>query len=270
MAFRITVFSALVLLLCSFTKAQASAPVITIRSDYWCPYVCDPQTQRPGYLVEVARLIYSKYGYKIDLKIMNRARSVNDLQKGKAHALFAGHNDHLGFVIPVKSAGQVSNHFFAKNISTWSYKDAASLRGKRIGVINGYSYGKEIDQLIENQGHVFVKISGERPLHQIIKMMEAGRLDAFIENPLVLRHTLSQLHKPTALFKTVSSNLATSPLVYLAFSTADLEANHYADLFTKGLLQLRRSGELRSILEKYNIKDWEETPLMSIAKGAHP
>ncbi|MNJ98451.1 Bacterial extracellular solute-binding protein, family 3 [compost metagenome] len=249
---------------------MAQEGVITIRSDYWCPYICDPHSSRPGYMVEAVKAIFEKQGYQVDFKVTNRARAIKEVRKNKINALLGGHKDHKGFIVPTKSVGSVSNYLFAKPTAFWSYKNGSSIKGKRIGIINGYSYGNEIDQLIRSHPDSFVVISGERPLKQILKMMEADRLDGFIENPAVLKYLLGSLHKSLETYKIASANLATESLVYLSFAPMHPQSELYSSVFSKGMIQLRKTGELRQILEKYGMKDWEETPLLSIAKGPRP
>jgi len=45
--------------------------------------------------------------------------------------------------------------------------------------------------------------------------------------------------------------------MYIGFSPALEQSHDYAALFSRGMKELRRSGKLQAILNKYGLKDWE-------------
>ncbi|MNT92496.1 hypothetical protein D3C72_2337940 [compost metagenome] len=64
-------------------------------------------------------------------------------------------------------------------------------------------------------------------------------------------------------------NLADDPFLYVSFSPANPKSPQYAALITKGISELRQSGELKKILDKYGVLDWEESQagILSSLKG---
>lgn len=240
------------------TGPTAHADVITIRSDDWCPYVCDNK-EAPGYMVEIATRIFEKQGHQVEFSVVNWARALQEVRLNKATAVLGAlHNDAPDFIFPPKPLGVGQNHFYVRKDSNWVYKGADSLGDKRFGVINSYAYGGKVDELIKLRKKNFISISGEFPLSQILKMMSSERLDAFIENDSVLRYNLAAAHIPQDTYKAVSVSLAHDPNLYIAFSPKNPKSLEYSKMIAKGLTELRQTGELRKILAKYNLSDWDE------------
>ncbi|MFM6929144.1 MAG: substrate-binding periplasmic protein [Bdellovibrio sp.] len=242
--------------------AIAMADVISIRSDEWCPYVCDNK-ESPGYMVEVVTKIFAKQGHQVDFSLVNWARAVQEVRHNRSQAVLGAlHNDAPDFIFPTKPLAAGQNHFYVRKDSPWVYTGVESLKGKRIGIINSYAYGAKIDEIIKSQKKNFVSISGEYPLVQILKMMNSERLDAFIENESVLRYHLSISHIPMDTYKAVSVSLANNSNLYIAFSPKNPKSMEYSKAITKGLSELRQSGELRKILAKYHLPDWDDQSII--------
>lgn len=240
-------------------SSQAFADTLSFRSDFWCPYVCNPASNKPGYMVEIMRQIFEKHGHKVDVKLSNWVRAIKDTRSNKSQGLLGcSIGDAPDFVFPHKSLGLMKSAYFTLKDSTWTYNGRQSLQNKRIGVINGYSYGDSVDNLIRTRNKSFIPFSGDRPLEQIIKMIQSGRLEAFIENPVALHYALAEMNVPVDTLRVAGWVVADDPFLYVAFSPENSKSKIYADILDKGLTDLRRSGELRRILEKYNIEDWEQ------------
>jgi len=44
---------------------------VSLRADFWCPFNCEPDAARPGFMVEIAPYaLGSKYGHTVDYQIM--------------------------------------------------------------------------------------------------------------------------------------------------------------------------------------------------------
>lgn len=249
----------------------ARADLITIRSDDWCPYVCDNK-ENPGYMVEIVTKIFEKQGHQVDFSLLNWARALQEVRHNKATAVVGAlHNDAPDFIFPTKPIGIGQNHIYVRKDSNWIYRGVGSLGNKRFGVINSYAYGGKVDELIRTKKKNFISISGEFPLSQILKMMNSERLDAFIENDFVLRYNLAAAHIPLDTYKAVSVSLANDSNLHIAFSPKNPKSLEYARIITKGLTELRQSGELHRILAKYNLPDWDEKDvIISRSKNFRP
>ena len=239
---------------------KSFADTLTITSDLWCPYSCEEQSDHPGFMVEIAKEIFESKGHKIHYKIVNWARAVQEAKEGKSNGVLgANRGDVPGFILPSVAIGNSANYFWALKDSKFNYQTVDGLKGKKIGVINGYSYGgDEIDRPIQNKNKSFVVVSGDKALPQLIKMTDAKRLDAFIENPNVLQYVLSTMPEYKDKFKIVSKNMGSDPDLFIAFSPANPNSKKYADLLTEGMKSIRKNGKLKAILARYGMVDWQK------------
>ncbi|KHD89487.1 MAG: hypothetical protein OM95_03795 [Bdellovibrio sp. ArHS] len=243
-------------------KSMSFAEVISVRSDYWCPYVCDPQSAKPGYMVEILHQVFEKKGHKVEMKLMNWVRAVKEVRTNKAQALVAAsHTDAPDFIYPANSMGIMKNAYFTKKNSKWIFNGRTSLQNMRIGVINGYTYGDSIDRMIRNRHKSFIPFSGEKPLEQMVRMIESNRLDAFVENPVALHHALQGLEISANSLKVAGWVTAQDPYLFVGFSPNAAAAKEYAAILNRGIEELRRTGELQRILDKYNLEDWEKSKI---------
>lgn len=256
-----------ILILCvvSFSGVHAPAESLTFRSDYYCPYVCDPQSTSPGYMVEILQNIFTKEGIPVEVKITNWVRAIKDTRHNNAQGLIGtSRGDAPDLIYPLKPLGVMKPAFFTYKDSLWSYDGRHSIVNSRIGVINGYWYGEDLDRLLRARHSSFVPFSGEHPLEQILKMSQTKRLDAFIENIVVLNYALEKNKIPATEFKHVGWVTTSDPYLYIAFSAKNPKSHVYTRLLDKGIEELRRSGHLRRILNKYNVEDWEAESNLSM------
>lgn len=248
------------LLLFSFSSllSVVNAEVITLRADLWCPYTCDPKSDGPGFMVEIAQEIFKEAGHKVDYQLINWARAVSETKEGKFSGIVgAAKADAPDFIFPDSPIAVSSNYFWTTTKNNFVYKNNDSLKGKKIGVINSYTYGDVVDLQVKNKHPAFVIISGEDALIKMMKMTDAGRLDAFVENPNVLNYELRDRPKMQNKFKAASPNIANDQELFIAFSPHRAESKKYADILSAGMLKLRSSGKLKLILDKYKVKDWK-------------
>lgn len=239
---------------------ETKAETLTMLADYWCPYTCSPESNRPGFMVEIAKEIFEPEGFKVEYTIRNWARAVADTKVGKYNAVIGANvGDVEGFILPNVPQGIAINYFWARKDSRFFYKDIASLKGNKVGVINGYSYGsKEIDLPIARHNSSFVIVSGEDALPKLMKMTEAKRIEGFIENPYVLEDlVLTSMKQFAGKFKPVSNNIVREVELYIAFSPAKHNSKKLALFLSEGMNKIRKSGKLKNILDKYGIKDWK-------------
>ncbi|OGR32370.1 MAG: hypothetical protein A2091_00490 [Desulfuromonadales bacterium GWD2_61_12] len=235
------------------------AGVVTVRADEWCPYNCAPDAAKPGYMIEVLKLIFAKAGHTVDYQQMNWARSIEEARIGKITAIVgAVVSDAEDLVYPKNAFGMSANGFCLRQGEKWSYRGVKSFDGKVLGVIRDYSYDdEEIDGYIEANKKNDKKIqisSGENALELSLRKLAKGRVDLVIDDSAVLQGTVQDLGLAGELSCAASGE---PDPVYVAFSPKDPKAKEYAALFDKGIEELRRDGTLKKILAGYGLHDWK-------------
>jgi polar amino acid transport system substrate-binding protein len=256
---QVSVFCGLVIVLWSIVACQVYADTITLVADEWCPYNCAPESDAPGYMIEIARRVFEPKGHTLDYQILPWARAVQDSRAGKYTAIVGAYKgDAPDFIFPANELGQINQSFFVTTESSWNYTGIESLANIAIGVIKDYAYGDELDAYIGEHGsdpHKVQVVAGIEALTTNIQKLLKGRIVAVLENENVLLYKVSQMGVQD---KIRSAGIAVPPeKAYIAFSPAIPQAQEYATILSEGVAQLRQTGELSKILEKYGLQDWK-------------
>lgn len=232
----------------SYTKT------IVVGADEWCPYNCVPGSRAPGYVIELMRRIFSANGYSVKYVVKPWERVLHETRMGYVDAAVGAiPGEAPGLVYPDMECGVSRNGLFRADPG-WRYAGSHSLDGLVFGVASGYSYGEVIDGLISS-GRLHVEaMGGEAPLEANIKMLLRGRMDGIVADTSVVAYTAGEMGVADSIHYGGSPDPG-SPL-YVAFSPEGENSLMFARMFSEGMEKLRRSGELRAILAKYNLTDW--------------
>lgn len=241
----------------SLSSLPARADVITLRADEWCPYNC-AEASKPGYGVEIAREIFSKAGHTLDYKTVSWSRALDECRKGGIDAVIGTtKKESPTFVFPEEHIGVADNTFVVKKGNPWRYTGIPSLGAIKLGIIQDYGYDGEVGDYVEantkNKARADV-VGGDNALDQNLKKLQAGRVDAVVDAKAVLQYKIGQLNMGEAVefVGTVDPSL-----IYVAFSPAKPKSKEYAEIFDRGLAEMRASGQLRAILARYGLEEWK-------------
>ncbi|WP_422023152.1 substrate-binding periplasmic protein [Roseibium sp.] len=234
-------------------NASAFAQTLTFTADEWCPVNCEPGSERPGYMVEIAEAILKPEGYEINYVTLNWSRALIYTRSGRFNAVFGAlKGDAPDFVFPTSPQGMTAVGLFVRQDSNWLYADSSSLANQRIGLIRDYAYGDELEKLIQQYAKPNYS-GGDKPLELNMRQMIAGRLDIVVEDVNTFRHSAKELglDREFKLAKTFSEEE-----IFVAFSPDAPSSQELADLLGKGMHRLRQTGELAKILARYGLSDW--------------
>lgn len=247
-----------------------SRQVLTFGSDPWPPYAGDAASKTPGYIVEVLEAIYEPHGYRVEFVNKPWSRCITETRDGSMTGLAGADREEVpDFAFPGASVGRTRPTFFGRKGLTWRYTGVESLAGVRLGVIQDYTYSEEVDHYIRTHAGSapggapggdletdrLLVVKGNDALKRLLQALEAGRIDVLVENHPVVLATLRKLNKPVGDF--VDAGVGRKPVtLYVPFSPAHPDRDRLCALFDKGIVQLRKSGALQSILQRYDIEDW--------------
>lgn len=227
-------------------------------SDPWPPYAGVATDENPGYIIEVIKAIYEPLGYDIKYENIPWSRCIRDTRDGIFDALAgADVREVPDFIFPDLTIGTTKPTFFTRSDYNWKYQEIASLEDIRLGSIQDYTYTPVLDAYIrahQSDKHVTI-VNGNNALLQLIDLLQANRIDVFVENQPVVDFTLSQLKIEAGKIRSAGS-AGTGVLLYLPFSPKYQESRELVELFDRGIVQLRENGILEKILSKYQLKDW--------------
>ncbi len=249
----------LLILFCSSIHAE-KVQKITIAADFWCPFNCQPGSENPGYMIELAKKIFAKHNISIEYQIVPWSRALKFCRIGEISAVVGSYkSDAPDFIYPKIEQGMIGFSFFNLKGSNWHYQGLDSLENQLVGVANDYAYTDYFDSYINknrgNSNRLYIAY-GEQPLKTNIALLGRELIDTLIETEPVFLYVSKKLNN----YSKFSNAGALSPALpaYIAFSPALAESKRYAEILSQGTEQLRGSGELAIILAKYGLKDWQE------------
>lgn len=253
---QLSLFFCICLLL--FFTAFVSAEDILVVADPWCPYNCAPESDAPGYIVEIAKHAFESKGHRIVYQTIPWARAIDGTRNGTYDAIIGlGRDEAPDMIFPEQEIGIASHSFYVTEQSDWTFTGLASLQGVTLGVIKDYSYGTLYDDYIQantdNAERVFT-IAGNDSLQRTVRMLASGRIDVLVEDQNVLDyHLLAHGEKN----QFIQAGIYAKEKIYMAFSPANKTSAEYALLFDEALQELKKSGKLSDILNKYGLQEWD-------------
>ena len=244
-------------LIAGLIPASVSSEVVTIVSDCWKPYICGSEAGKNGIAVDIFMTVFEKAGYKPEFKEVPWKRAKVDTRRGKYNAIVcATKDDAPGFIYPEEPIAVQKTCFYTDQSSSWKYEDINSLSGNVIGVIGGYHYSEALDKYIEanrNTGNIHVAV-GNNPLRSNVFMLKKKRLLALIEDPLVMQYYIWQ-SKEAGLKE--AGCVPEKVNLFIPFSPKKPNSEKYAKILSDGIIELKKSGDIKRIYESYGI-DWQE------------
>ena len=234
----------------------ARAETLVIAGDIWCPVNCQPGSERPGIFVELAREIFTEAGIEVQYKALNWARTLQMVRRGELNAAVgAGVEDAPDFLFGATPVASSRSCFFTLPDSTWRFNGTASLAGQRLGVINDYSYGDELNTYIALHHGDSERIqiaAGDTALALNIGKLTHGRVDVVLENAWVMQAMLASQGRAGDLRE--AGCRAPDVPIYLAFSPVLESSPRYVAIFEQGLQRYRANGRLQALLAAYGVQ----------------
>lgn len=234
------------------------AKTITLVADEWYPVNGDPKSDKPGYMIEIAKEIFKEKGYEVIYKIKPWERSILETRLGKEDCVVgAAKEDAPDFIFPSASFGHLDIGFYTHQSSPWVYEGIESLKQKALGAMSGYSYDDgELDAYIQdNQKTPKIQLEfGNNGLDKLIKLLQHQRIDIIIETPAIMD---SKIKEQQIQDIKLSGKLGLDRSMYIACTPVKDTTDQYIKWLDEGLTTLRQNGRLKTILDKYGLKDWQ-------------
>ena len=254
--------SLVVFLIIVLYSSELNSDEITIVADEWLPYNGSPNSDNPGYGIEISTIIFEEVGHTVTYITMPWNRAVQSTRNGDYNAVIGAlHEDTPDFLFPEEEFGYSINGFFVSATSNWKFYDLNSLLDQRIGIIKSYSYGEELDFFLQNHTDNTEIIYGENSLEKNIRKLLFGRIDVVIEDRNVINLKLKEMGITKEI--TLAGLYDKGENVYVSFSPVNPKSSEYTQIFSQGIRKLKDSGELAVILNKYGVVYWKKSTYVS-------
>jgi polar amino acid transport system substrate-binding protein len=227
-------------------------------SDLWPPYAGKADKVNQGYVIDIIKAIFEPLGYFIVYENIPWSRCIRETRDGVFHGLAGADIQQVpDFIFPTQTVGTTQPQFFTRPGNPWKYQGLQSLDDVRLGSIQDYTYTAVLDVYIrqhQSDPHLTI-VNGESGLRQLIDLLEANRIDVFVEDASVVHATLQQLNISQKKLKPAGVP-GVGVLLYVPFSPRYQESRELVDIFDRGIVQLRKNGQLQKILSRYQLSDW--------------
>lgn len=230
------------------------AQTISIRADYWYPMNGDPTSEKPGYMIELAKAIFEPQGITVDYQLKPWSRSIQETRIGKSDCVVGAYKVSVpDFIFPKQHWGLDQTLFYTLANDDWRYLgDVRALDKRKMGVISDYSYGKKLDE-------IFIKINaqsakGDNALETNIKKILTGRIDTMIESHYVMANKLMEMQLSDKIIS--AGDTQQGAPMYLACTPNTTRTQKFITLVNQAMPKLKVSGQLQKILSTYNIESW--------------
>jgi len=233
----------------------ATADVIELRADYWCPFNCDPDSDRPGYMVEIMAEALAMHGHRINYQTTGWARSLEMARTGEINGVIGTDVDESPDFIFGPPTGRYQESAAFRIGEGQPFDTREAIEGLRVGGILGYDYIEAINEYIaEHTGdiaHVQL-MTGDKGLERNLKKLLANRIDLVPEERSVLLYTLDVMGLRDQVEIVPDPEITD---LYIGFSPALEISHHYAQDLRDGVARMRENGRYAEILARYGLTE---------------
>ncbi|ABC32128.1 ABC-type amino acid transport/signal transduction systems, periplasmic component/domain [Hahella chejuensis KCTC 2396] len=225
-----------------FSGASA-AEKVTLANGEWAPYLSE-NLKEYGVISDVVKKAFAKENIEVEYVFLPWKRGYEDAKSGKLNGSLIWSRtedrekdfDYSDTVIDLKTVA------FYKKGSGFDWSDAASMKGKKLGGVTGYSYGFDDE---EKSGLVSIERVSSADAN--VKKLLAGRLDAYMEDLDVgseLMNSMGVMDQVEVHPKPIKEKS-----YHLILNKSQPENKKLMDAFNRGLQALKDSGEYDKMIE---------------------
>ncbi|NDV26405.1 ABC transporter substrate-binding protein [Desulfovibrio sp. JC010] len=227
--------------------ACAFARTLTFATDPFPPFYYEEDGTPKGIQYELAKIVFSKMQTRFKIVFVPWKRALLMAESGKVDGVFGLRKtkERLRWMIyPDEPLMEVNTVIFKRVDSPFEYTGISALKGKKIGIIKGYTYGKEFDE-----STLFKKEEVADLRHNFLKML-AGRIDMVAAYRAVGIHVLNQMGLQGQIIP-CPGKIHVSPL-YIGFSKEPGNGKISRE-FSRILNEFKKSDECKELMQRLDI-----------------
>ncbi|TWI68105.1 polar amino acid transport system substrate-binding protein [Desulfobotulus alkaliphilus] len=253
-------------ILCFSLQVRALADPLTLVCDIWPPYQIQENSHVSGFRTELVKNIFEMA--EIPITVIHAypwKRALLMLEKGEVDGLFSANHtpERESYAmypeLPLTESPWV---LWTREDSGISYTSFADLRGKRVGVVRGYSYTPEFWEILTQYGRPEEASSDELNFRKLA----AGRLDMIVAE-LNNGYFIMQKERIQGIRPFAESPVKTDGL-YLIFNRKRVDEKT-AEKFSNALREYRNSEAYKQLHNRYFKAETESfIPEPSLSSGS--
>lgn len=234
----------------------AVAEPLSVRADYWYPLNGEPDSERPGFAIEILRGIFSDSEWEIDYQLADWSRSLELARDGRIDCVVGVYRSEAPkLAYPETPLAWDTAAFYVRADSDWRYHDPSSLQDVSVGLIAGYGYGEKLDRyIVEHRGDERLRfMHGHQPLRRNLKKLMRGRVDVLVESPFVMESQLRRMGLSDQVRE--AGRVGQRMPLYFACNPDREGVTGLLSDFDRGMRELRETGEVGEIMSRYKLPD---------------
>lgn len=236
----------LMTMLISIFSLNLYADSVKILTIEWAPFT-GAKLKNNGFAAYIVKRALEVKGHNVTFTYVPWARGLKEVEKGKFDGLIpAYYNEERARKYSVTSEFATAGSQLFQNINkkiSWSKLE--DLKSYSIGVMRGYSNGKEFDNA------KFLKKIPVSKLSSNIKKLGKGKIDLLIDDPLVVKNALNTELSEYKSIISESGPILTTKGLHVLFSRKISNSMKLTNDFNEGVKKLRSSGEYKKIMDLY-------------------
>lgn len=223
-------------------SATCSEKVVLTYFDF-PPYEFQENDTPRGILITIVKEVFRQADIPLELEYLPFKRGYHYVQNGKLDGIFNFYkiDDRLAYFDYSEPIIKNPLHFFSRKDASFKYDTLDDLKGLKIGLLRGYTYGKAFDD-----SQIFVKDIADSHLSNL-KKLEYERIDLYPCDELVGIYLAKQNNLMSEL------KILPKPLKVMDGYIGFTKGKHrkVIDKINPIILEMKNNGKIESIINKY-------------------
>jgi ABC-type amino acid transport substrate-binding protein len=245
----------------AFSLNKSSGPEmlpVQLVVNEWCPQHCS-EGKLKGYVVEIVEQALKEEGLPFQITYQPWIRALRDVEKGRKDAVLTPTVPGFPqFLYPEEAVGYQEYCFYAPRSSPWTFRTNSDLLGQRVAFLDESGLGPLEHYLAENQSRIHVTrfASGDRNyVDRIFQFLVTGRTDLVIITSDVFDFSVKHKVIPNE-FRNAAC-LGKEKMAVGLSKANEKRSLLIGKALDRGIRKLRQKGQLKEILKKYGLTDWQ-------------
>ena len=218
--------------------STTDSKTVKIAAGEWAPFI-GQELEYYGSVGKTIQDAFASQGYRVEFDFYPWKRAYQKTQEGEYVAtavwMFAEERtERFNFSDPVAQEQFV---FFYKKGAQFEWESLEDLKGKHLGGGIGYSYGNELDAMINSEQIKMDRVA--EPSQNFLKL-KYGRIDLMPEEKQIGLHILNQRDDDLIDHIDFDPKPFLTNNSFMMFSKAHPEASKLLEIFNKGLAEIKQ------------------------------
>jgi len=225
-------------------RAEGDVETLIFYDDF-PPFCYLDDGQLKGLFIDVVTAIFDDMGGAYETKSYPIKRALLSASKGQGIVVGILRNEERQKIFDYSSSFYIEKRMlFVSKGHIFPFSSVNDLKGKRVGVKLGWSYGSKFDQAKNTQ--LFTPVVGETK--QLYTLLKTGRLDTVVGNELSVPSLTKVMNYPVQI-EALPTPLLEADLYIAAKKGTKVEL---IEKFNNHMAQIKVNGVYKDILKKYN------------------